>query len=156
MELQMAKMNRFRLSTVLKLRQQREDEHRRIVATRLREIMRTQEHIMALNEQIDKEIDAMRGGRRGGMLDVTEIARHRHWVTHLQRGILENEAQLRGLLAKLSQERAELVSFSRDRKVLDILKKRHMANLRHKNENRRRLEEDEIGLRSFLLQMSKA
>lgn len=111
---------------------------------------------MALNQQIDMEIDAMRGGRKGGMLDVTEIARHRHWVTHLQRGILENDAQLRALQAKLSQERAELVSASRDRKALDKLKERHVAKVREQNEKRQRLEEDEIALRPFLLQMSRA
>lgn len=152
----MAMKNRFRLNTVLKLRKQREDEHRRIVAVRLREIMRTQERIMTLSNQVEKEIDAMRGGRQGGMLDVTQIARHRHWLTHLQRGILETEAQLRAIQAKLSQERAELVSASCDRKALDTLKERHVAKIRIQAEKRRRQEEDETALRPFLLQLADA
>lgn len=152
----MAKKNRFRLNTVLKLRKQREDGHRRIVAARLREIMRTQERIMTLSDQVEKEIDAMRGGRRGGMLDVTQIARHRHWLTHLQRGILETEAQLRAIQAKLSQERAELVAASRDRKALDKLKEKHVAKIRIQAEKRRRQEEDEMALRPFLLRLADA
>lgn len=111
---------------------------------------------MTLSNQVEKEIDAMRGGRQGGMLDVTQIARHRHWLTHLQRGILETEAQLRAIQAKLSQERAELVSASCDRKALDTLKERHVAKIRIQAEKRRRQEEDETALRPFLLQLADA
>jgi len=152
----MAKKDRFRLETVLKLRRQRENEHQRIVAERLREIMRTQERIMKLSDQIDQEIDAMRGGRRGGKLDVTEIAKHRHWVTHLQRGVLETEAQVRSLQAKLAQERAELVAASRDKKALDTLKSRHESKLRREAKKRLRLEEDEMASRLYLRQMVDA
>jgi flagellar FliJ protein len=120
----MARRFQFRFETMLRIRRQREDEHKRIVADRLRGITQVREQIASLNGQVEQEMEAIRHGQQPGTIDLQQAVRRRHWLGHLHRAALECEARLRGLEAKLAQERAALAEAARQRRILEKLKER--------------------------------
>ncbi len=145
----MAAPFRFRLRTILKLRKQKENEHKRIVAVRVRELNGIRQRADRIQQQIRQETDAVRAERSTGVLSIQDIGRHRHWLTHLQRSLLDTYNQARSTEAILAQERSELASASREAKAVEKLKerqkKRHDEELRRKEDR----ELDEIAVIRF-------
>lgn len=132
----MAKRFIFRYETLLKVRRQREDHHKRIVAERVRQIVAARERLSALREQIAEEEAAIRAGQKPGTVDMQQIVRHRHWLGHLHRNVLETEAAIRALEERLARERAVLAEAVKQRKILDKLRERRLE--RHLQEEQRR------------------
>ncbi|HSW46292.1 MAG TPA: flagellar export protein FliJ [Phycisphaerae bacterium] len=120
----MARRFTFRFETMLKIRRQREDEHKRIVAARLREIRRVRDQLVSLDRQIHDELASIRMGQEPGMIDMQQIVRHRHWLGRLHKAVLDGQARLGFLEAKLVQERALLAEAAKQRRMLDKLKER--------------------------------
>jgi flagellar FliJ protein len=120
----MAKRYTFRFDPMLKIRRQREDEHKRIVAARIREIRQVHEQIDGLENQIHDELSSIRKGQEPGSIDMTQIVRHRRWLGHLHKAVLDTQAQLGCLEAKLSQERVALAEAAKQRRILEKLKER--------------------------------
>ena len=145
----MAAPFRFRLRTILKLRKQKEDEHKRIVAVRVRELNGIRQRADRIQKQIQRETDAVRAERSTGVLSIQDISRHRHWLTHLQRSLLDTHNQARSTEAILAQERSELTRASREAKAVEKLKERQKR--RHDEEVRRKenRELDEIAVIRF-------
>jgi flagellar FliJ protein len=140
----MAKQFKFRFATMLKIRQQREDEHKRVVAERLRQIARTRDHRHALQQQIQDEVGAIRDSQANGSIDIQQVMRHRHWLGHLHKGVLEADARLRFLEARLAQERTVLAEAVKQRKILEKLKE-HQWQRHLKEEDVREMKEgDEL------------
>jgi len=145
----MAAPFRFRLRTILKLRKQKENEHKRIVAVRVRELNGIRQRADRIQQQIQQETEAVRAERSTGVWSIQDIGRHRHWLTHLQRSLLDTYNQARSTEAILAQERSELASASREAKAVEKLKerqkKRHDEELRRKEDR----ELDEIAVIRF-------
>jgi len=140
----MARQFRFRFATMLKIRQQREDEHKRVVAERLRQIGRTRDHRRALQRQIQDEVAAIRDSQACGSIDIQQVMRHRHWLGHLHKGVLEAEARLRFLEARLAQERAVLAEAVKQRKILEKLKEHQWQRHLREENVRETKESDEL------------
>jgi len=147
----MARRFVFRLDTLLKLRRQRENEQKRVVAERLRQIARVTDEISMLDRQIGDQVQAMRVQATGASLDVPQLARSRHWLSHLQRGRLEAEGHLRLLEARLAQDRAVLAGAVKDRRVLEKLRERQQEKHRRELERIEVLASDEANTVRFLL-----
>jgi flagellar FliJ protein len=126
----------FRYETLLKLRRQREDHHKRIVAERVRQLVAARERLSALQGQIAEEEAAIRAGQEPGTVDMQQIIRHRHWLGRLQRQVLEAQGAIRALEDRLAQERAALAEAVKQRKILDNLRERRLE--RHLQEENRR------------------
>ncbi len=146
----MAKRFRFPLETVLKIRKRREDERKRVVARRLSGIARAEAQAASLREQIDAELRAVRQARQAGVIDVVMIARHRHWLGRLQRGLLEEEAHLRTLRAELAQDRAELAEASKQAKIIQKLKERQQQRYEYELARQDRIDADEMATARFV------
>ena len=71
----MAKRFKFRFDTMLKIRRQREDEKKRVVAARLREIGRAQDRIRSIESQTEQELQAMRNAQTSGRIDLQQAMR---------------------------------------------------------------------------------
>ncbi len=140
----MAKRFTFRFDTMLKVRRQREDQHKRVVAGRLRQITQVHEQIGAIDRQIQDEIGAVRAGQEAGTIDIQQVMRHRSWLSHLHRGSLEAEGRLRFLEARLAQERAVLTEAVKQRRILDKLKERQWRRYRQEEDRRETRESDEL------------
>jgi flagellar protein FliJ len=116
----------FRYETLLKIRRQREDHHKRIVAERVRQIVAARDRLASLHHQISEEQDAIRSGQAPGTLDIQQIVRHRHWLGHLHRNVLDTEGSIRVLEGHLAQERTALAEAVKQRKILDKLRERRL------------------------------
>ncbi len=145
----MAKRFQFRFETILKLRRQREDEHKRIVADRLRQIAQVQDQLASLERQIEQETQAIRRSTSGGTIDLQQTVRHRHWLGHLHKSSLEAQARLRFLEARLAQERTQLAEAVKQRRVIEKLKERQSSAHIKAQERRETLELDELGTVRF-------
>lgn len=132
----MAKRFVFRYETWLKIRRQREDHHKRIVAERVRQIVAARERLASLNRQIADEQAAIRIGQAPGTVDIQQLAQHRHWLGYLHRNVLDTEGAIRVLEGRLTQERAVLAGAVKQRKILDKLKERRLE--RHRLDEQRR------------------
>jgi flagellar FliJ protein len=140
----MAKRFTFRFATMLKIRRQREDEHKRVVAERLRQIAQTRDHQMVLERQIRDEVDAIRDSQARGSIDIQQVMRHRHWLGHLHKGVLEADARVRFLEARLAQERVVLAEAMKQRKILEKLEEQQWQRHLHEEEVREMKESDEL------------
>ncbi|MFH1419584.1 MAG: flagellar FliJ family protein [Planctomycetota bacterium] len=114
----------FRLETLLRLRCQREDEQKRIVASRLRKIRTIEEQKHVLELRITDQTGVMRTLLCDPAMQVDELKAGRHWMVRLRRGVLEADAAIAAHKAMLAQERAELAEARKSSKVLDQLKQR--------------------------------
>lgn len=131
----MAKRFRFRFETMLKIRRQREDQHKRIVAERIRQIRQVERERVSLERRIAENMEAIRQSQAGGTIDLQQAIRHRNFLTHLHRAALEAESQRRGLEARLAQERQALAEAAKQCRVLDKLKEHQWD--RHRREQER-------------------
>ena len=139
----MAKRFRFRLEVVRRLRKQKEDECRRVVAERLRQVSEVRSRISELTNRLHEEHAVMRNlaGTKAGdgrkpeagtvssaqALDVTDMRRHHAYVNYLHHAIAEADGRLSALQAELRDEQAQLAEASKQLKVIDKLKERQRA-----------------------------
>jgi len=140
----MAKRFTFRFDTMLKIRKQREDQRKRVVADRLREIGRIQDRMASLHAQIENEVQAIRTGQEPGTIDLQQAMRHRYWLGHLHKNSLEIEARLRYHEAQLAQERAALAEAAKQRRILEKLKERQWNRYLQEEDKRETMEADEM------------
>lgn len=138
----MAKRFKFRLETLRKLRKRRQDECRRMVAARLRQIAGVQDQIDAFNDQLDLHVAAMRrlawpgsgsaAGAAAGAgrvrpvwtVDLTGVRRHRVYTNHLRHTLTAAWQQVVALRAELTREQGVLAKATKAVKVLDKLEER--------------------------------
>jgi flagellar protein FliJ len=130
-----AKRFRFRFETMLKIRRQREDQHKRVVAERLGEIRQVQQELERVERLTNEGLDTIRAVQQFGRIDMQQAMAQRGWVTHLHKTALNAEAQLRGLEARLAQERAALAEAAKQRRIIEKLKERQLS--RHRIEEQR-------------------
>ncbi len=150
----MAKRFRFRLAPVLRLRQQKADQAKRVVAERLRRIVQVRREIGILQDRIGQQVSAMRAGPATGLLNVGEVARHRHWLTHLQRGLLEATAGVRQLEAQLAQERAALTEATKEVRIMETLKDRQQTRYYYELSRQETAEADELSTQRYVYQQA--
>ena len=148
----MAKVFKFRLATVLKLRKQREDEEKRAVADRLREVQKARRRRGSLEEQINFEIESMRSTVGVGVIETGRIARHRHWLSHLNRQALETDGEIRTLQAKLAMGRGKLAEAAKQCKVLEKLRERQLDRHRRALAKQDQQDTDEIATMRYAYQ----
>lgn len=120
----MAKRFRFRFETMLKIRRQREDEHKRIVGERLAQIAEVRTELARLEQLTHQGMDSIRAVQQPGRIDLQQAMAQRGWVAHLHKATLNARTQLGALEARLAQERAALAEAAKQRRILEKLKER--------------------------------
>lgn len=144
----MAKRFVFRLETVRRLRKQKEDDCRRIVAQRLRLIGRVRQRISDLNAQLRDQHECVRRlsqeSGTGQPLSIPSVRSHHDYATHLHAGIEEAHRELSECEEELQKEQQSLAEASRQVKVLDKLEERQRARHSLSLQRAERTESDEI------------
>lgn len=144
----------FRFETLLALRKQREDEKKRVVADRLRQIAEVHLRQDNLRNAAELQSDALRAALRGDLVDVDQLRWGRHWLTHLRRGVLESEAELTTHRAMLAQERSFLVEARKESEALARLKERRRQAHLSEAARRERIETDDLNAARYAFAMS--
>lgn len=145
----MAQRYKFRLETLLRLRQQREDEKKRVVASRLRKIRTLEQHKQVLETRIAQQTEVIRDLLVQERMDVDELKAGRHWMIRLRRGVLEADGALASNRAILAQERADLANARKETKVLERLKERQQEAFVAEIERQDRIEADDLNVTRF-------
>ena len=139
----------------MKLRKQKEDEHKRAVAHRVREMTKLRDHLMTLNEQIAVEIRKARANAVHTHLDTSDLSKRRFWISHLQRGVLETEFQMRNLEKRLTADRTVLAEASKEYKVIETLRDKRLQTHNHEQERLETIEADEMAVSRFVRRQSE-
>lgn len=143
----MAQQFRFRLETVLRVRDLREREAKRRFGAKQAEIAR----LDVLDDQTQSEISqtqaALLQSLENARLDPTELSRSRAWVAHLRRTILERQVVRRGLMADLEKLRSEFQQARTARRVIEKLRERRYEEYRRERNLREQADADELALR---------
>ena len=145
----MAKRYAFRLETLLRLRQQREDEQKRVVASRLRKIKTIEQQKQVLEVRIAEQVETMRDLLVSEQMDVDQLKAGRHWMARLRCGVLEAEGAIVANRTILAQERANLANARKDSKILERLKERQREAFFAEIERQDRAESDEMNVTRF-------
>ena len=134
----------------MKLRKQKEDEEKRAVAQRVREMSKLQDHLMTLNEQIASEIRKAREIAGQAHLDTSDMSKRRFWISHLQRGVLEAELRKRNLEKQLTADRTVLAEASKEYRVIETLRDKQLRAYNREQERLETIEADEMAVSRFI------
>ncbi len=139
----------------MKLRKQKEDQNKRAVAQRVREMSKLQDHLMTLNEQIASEIRKARENAVHTHLDTSDLSKRRFWISHLQRGVLETEFRMRNLEKQLTADRTVLAEASKEYKVIETLRDQRLQAHNREQERLETIEADEMAVSLFVRRQSE-
>ena len=139
----------------MKLRKQKEDENKRNVAQRVGEMNKLRDHLMTLNEQIASEIRKARENAVHAHLNSSDMSKQRFWISHLQRGVLETEFQMRNLEKQLAVDRTVLAEASKEYKVIETLRDKRFQAHNREQERLETIEADEIAVIRFVRRQSE-
>lgn len=146
----MAKRFQFRLETVLKVRLQKEDEKKRVVAGRIRELVRMRELLMQLNEQIAASVKDARASILQPRVDVELVSRKRFWTSHLQARVMETELQIKTLENGLADDRRTLAEAAKEVRVMEKLREQAFGRYDRELQRAETLEADELSTQRFV------
>jgi flagellar FliJ protein len=141
----MAAKFRFRLETVLKLRKQEQETHRRAVAEAIRAVGQAEERVGQLSQELKSAFDQRRETQRVSRIDVSSLRGHQIYQGWLQRRILESGIELGERQRMLAERRARLADASKRLKVIEKLRERQLARHELKLRREEQAGQDEIG-----------
>lgn len=146
----MASNDLFRFETLLKLRQQKEDDAKRAVAARLNRIQELEERQEAIRDRIVHQTDEARDALRSFKIDTDQIRLGRHWISRMRQGLLQAQAEIRTQQAILASERSHLSEATTERKILARLKERRLEKQLAETRRREQLETDDLNVLRFV------
>lgn len=126
----MAAQFEFRLETLLRLREQAEKTKQRTVARRLAAISEAQRRLDDAAERERAERERLRTASGPGTMSVDEVMASRAWIGRLQRERWAIGGQIAAHERQLTTERAALAEAAKQRKILEKLRERKLAEYR--------------------------
>lgn len=145
----MAKRDVFRFETLLKLRQQKEDEAKRAIAARIGQIREIEDRQEAIQSRINQQTATSRLSLSEETLNLDDLRAGRHWMVRLRQGLLRAEAEIRTQRAMLAAERSQLAEATTNRKVLSRLKERRLDRYFAEQQRREQSSLDEMNVLRF-------
>lgn len=143
----MAQRFKFRLETVLRVRELREREARRKVGAKMGEIAEIDRQIEMSFQDIQQRQFGLVERQNDALIDPRELIRERAWITHLRRGIAER----RGVKAERQREldtlREELRQARVQTRMLENLRERQLTEHRRAAARREQDAMDEVAQR---------
>lgn len=139
----------FRLEALLGVRRAAEKEKQRLVGAARQEIQALFRLIQDIQARISAENRSLGARELTGRLDMQYIAHEKKFVANLQMKAAAEMKKLSGLEQALAAARAELLTATRARKVIEKLRERHLARWRAEQDRREAAEMDDISMRSF-------
>lgn len=142
--------NRFRLETLLKVRQQQRDVRREALA----KAFRAEEIIAERIQETQQDLDALRNLQRrsmaaGARLDVDRLLNQGRQEQSLKAELVNLSRQQQQIAAEREQRRAALVEADRAVQVLEKLKEKLAARRQDQLDRAERIELDEIAEQLF-------
>ncbi len=140
----MAQRFTFRLQTLLRVRELREQQAKRAVAAKASEISR----LDALNLQTQREIiaqqNALRDAQMGATLDPADLTRQRAWIAHLRRMTLQRLGDRQTLATQLLSLQDALRVARSETQALEKLRERRFDEWKRARNLREQAESEEL------------
>lgn len=123
----MAQPFKFRLQTLLRVREVREREAKRKVAAQRAEIARSDQLIVETIREIEQQQNALRERLIQPALNPLDLTRSRAWIAHLRRTLAQRQVQKSAQLAELDQRLETYRQARQQSQVLEKLRERKLA-----------------------------
>lgn len=123
----MARRFRFRLQTLLRVRQIREREAERKVGAKNAEIAQLARLSAQTAAEIEHQQHALLAGQQEQRLDPAALQRGRAWVAHLRRLLAQQQARRTTLLTELAELQAAFREARTQTRILERLRERRAA-----------------------------
>jgi len=139
----------FRLTPLLRLRRQQEEQKKRVVAGLLREIHAEQQQAVALAEAVRQEGQTLKTQQLAGRVDLEWVAQYRRYVAAVQNVIQQHIRRVAEIQQQLIGARQELVQAAQKTKVLEKLRERQHERYQRALRRAETAEQNEIGAQRF-------
>lgn len=140
----------FRFDTLLKVRQQREDSQKRIVAARMRQLDELHRRATLLESRIADQTESLRETLRSGSVEIDDLKWARHAMIQLRRALLETSAETASQRAVLAQEQAALAEARKETRILERLRERQKEAHDAQNKREEQLQTDEMNVSRYI------
>jgi flagellar export protein FliJ len=140
----MAKRFRFRLQTLLRVRELREREAKRKVGAKQAEIARVDQLNRLTAEEISRRQNALRDHQRRKTLAPDELAREWAWIAYLRRTIVERQAFRAKLIKELATLRDQWRQARMRQRTIEALRDRRWEQYVKESKRREQAESDEL------------
>ncbi len=134
----------FRLETLLRVREQKEKLKQREFAEEVRKVTEVENQIEEIEKSIAGAFEDL-GSEAEVIYDPQTALSYYKYIFNMQRYSASRSRHLEELMVEFEKKREELVQTSRDRRVLENLKKRHREAWKSEVMREDQKEMDEIG-----------
>ena len=141
---------KFRLEALLKLRQQAEDEKKRMVGQLLSEINEQQREALEMDVQLQREGDILKEQYLQGNVDLDWVSHYRGFVISTQNAINQRIEKVVQIQGKMSHARKELADAAREKKILEKLKEKKQKRYDAELQRLELLAGDELATQLYL------
>jgi flagellar export protein FliJ len=141
---------RFRLETLLRLRESRRDQRSRDLAETLELDARLRAEQASLETKRQAELEALRDVAGQGIVDVDRTLESRRFLSVLRAEMQIVAAQIEALGREIDRRRQDLVEADRAVRVLEKLRERHAHHYRERVDREEVSDLDEIASRRFV------
>jgi flagellar FliJ protein len=114
----------FRLQPVLKLREQQEEQKKRVVGVLQNEIAEQQRQALAMAQVVKEQGQILKDHFSRGNVDVNWISYYQGYVSNMQRKIAEKINNVAHVQKKLIKARVELAEAAKQTKIIEKLKEK--------------------------------
>ena len=140
---------RFRLETLLKLKQTEEDRQKRAVGSLVAEINRHQQEALQLGQVLQKEGRMLREQYFEGTIDLSRVSHYRSYVTSVHQAIGKRLDSIAGIQGNLSKARTELRAAVKETKTLETIKERQAKRYNRRLQKLEVVGQDEISANQY-------
>lgn len=119
-------MAKFRLQSVLDLKQRLEDAQQRELATLTQQRLRAEEALQYLARQQHEQEEALASRVNGGQLHVDGVRSALAYIEGVRASITAERDRAAALEARIRDSRTRLTEIARERNVLERLRERHL------------------------------
>ena len=135
---------KFRLETLLRMKQFEEDRKKRNVGSLVSEINHHQQEALHLGQSLQQEGRVLKEQYLTGNIDMQRISHYRTYVTAVHQDIGKRVESVARIQGNLSEARAELRDAMKETKTLETLKDRKIEKYNRRFKKIEAGEQDEI------------
>jgi len=138
------KVFRFKLQTVLDLKQKIEDDEKEKLAKLIQEKIREEQILERLKQAEVQARTELREKQQAGKLDIDELRRYDSHLKRLANAIISQNLRLKELDIRIETQRQVLLKASQDKKIYEKLKEKHQEVFIQEQEEEERKFIDEL------------
>jgi flagellar protein FliJ len=138
------KVFRFKLQTVLDLKQKIEDDEKEKLAKLIQEKIREEQVLERLKQAEIQARNEIREKQQAGKLDIDELRRYDSHLKRLANAIISQKLRLKELDIRIEDQRQVLLKASQDKKIYEKLKEKHKEVFLQEQEDEERKFIDEL------------